>query len=61
MTGVESSDCTVAIGRPLREEITVSVLASSLNCSAGAARGVLGSSLALGEICTSFARVLLVP
>ncbi|NXP02928.1 ATS13 metalloproteinase, partial [Thinocorus orbignyianus] len=35
MTGVESSDCTVAIGRPLGEEITVSVLESSLNCSAG--------------------------
>ncbi|XP_074968782.1 A disintegrin and metalloproteinase with thrombospondin motifs 13 isoform X4 [Phalacrocorax aristotelis] len=35
MTGVESSDCTVAIGRPLREEITVSILESSLNCSAG--------------------------
>ncbi|NXY73325.1 ATS13 metalloproteinase, partial [Glareola pratincola] len=35
MTGAESSDCTVAIGRPLGEEITVSVLQSSLNCSAG--------------------------
>ncbi|KAM4647633.1 A disintegrin and metalloproteinase with thrombospondin motifs 13 isoform 4-T4 [Amazona ochrocephala] len=35
MTGVESSDCTVAIGRPLREEITVHILESSLNCSAG--------------------------
>ncbi|NWS74031.1 ATS13 metalloproteinase, partial [Crotophaga sulcirostris] len=35
MTGLESSDCTVAIGRPLGEEITVSVLESSLNCSAG--------------------------
>ncbi|NXC47105.1 ATS13 metalloproteinase, partial [Penelope pileata] len=35
MTGVESSDCTVAIGRPLGEEITVSILESSLNCSAG--------------------------
>ncbi|NXG73464.1 ATS13 metalloproteinase, partial [Baryphthengus martii] len=35
MTGVEISDCTVAIGRPLGEEITVSVLESSLNCSAG--------------------------
>ncbi|XP_027665254.2 A disintegrin and metalloproteinase with thrombospondin motifs 13 isoform X4 [Falco cherrug] len=35
MMGVESSDCTVAIGRPLREEVTVSILASSLNCSAG--------------------------
>ncbi|NXT37024.1 ATS13 metalloproteinase, partial [Pelecanoides urinatrix] len=35
MTGVKSSDCTVAIGRPLREEITVSILESSLNCSAG--------------------------
>ncbi|NXI96557.1 ATS13 metalloproteinase, partial [Psophia crepitans] len=35
MTGVESSDCTVAIGRPLGEEITLSVLESSLNCSAG--------------------------
>ncbi|XP_062496956.1 A disintegrin and metalloproteinase with thrombospondin motifs 13 isoform X2 [Pezoporus occidentalis] len=35
MTGVASSDCTVAIGRPLREEITVHVLESSLNCSAG--------------------------
>uniref|UniRef100_A0A8C6ILI5 Uncharacterized protein n=1 Tax=Melopsittacus undulatus TaxID=13146 RepID=A0A8C6ILI5_MELUD len=37
MMGVESSDCTVAIGRPLREEITVHVLESSLNCSAGTA------------------------
>ncbi|NXD09241.1 ATS13 metalloproteinase, partial [Nothocercus nigrocapillus] len=35
MTGVESSDCTVTIGRPLGEEITVSVLESSLNCTAG--------------------------
>ncbi|NXP72331.1 ATS13 metalloproteinase, partial [Ramphastos sulfuratus] len=35
MTGVGSSDCTVAIGRPLGEELTVSVLESSLNCSAG--------------------------
>ncbi|XP_064891763.1 A disintegrin and metalloproteinase with thrombospondin motifs 13 isoform X1 [Columba livia] len=35
MTGVESSDCTVAIGRPLGEEITLRVLESSLNCSAG--------------------------
>ncbi|NWV14433.1 ATS13 metalloproteinase, partial [Ptilonorhynchus violaceus] len=35
MTGVESRDCTVAIGRPLREEISVSILESSLNCSAG--------------------------
>ncbi|OXB76311.1 UNVERIFIED_CONTAM: hypothetical protein H355_006722 [Colinus virginianus] len=39
MTGVESSDCTVAIGRPLGEEITISVLESSLNCSAGTAQG----------------------
>ncbi|NWV01529.1 ATS13 metalloproteinase, partial [Upupa epops] len=35
MTGVERGDCTVAIGRPLGEEITVSVLESSLNCTAG--------------------------
>uniref|UniRef100_A0A8C0EY16 ADAM metallopeptidase with thrombospondin type 1 motif 13 n=1 Tax=Bubo bubo TaxID=30461 RepID=A0A8C0EY16_BUBBB len=35
MTGGGSGDCTVAIGRPLGEEITVSVLESSLNCSAG--------------------------
>ncbi|NWV61382.1 ATS13 metalloproteinase, partial [Malurus elegans] len=35
MTGVESRDCTVAIGRPLREEISVTILESSLNCSAG--------------------------
>ncbi|XP_050175941.1 A disintegrin and metalloproteinase with thrombospondin motifs 13 isoform X1 [Myiozetetes cayanensis] len=35
MTGVESSDCTVAIGRPLGEEITLRILESSLNCSAG--------------------------
>uniref|UniRef100_A0A8C9G2S3 ADAM metallopeptidase with thrombospondin type 1 motif 13 n=1 Tax=Pavo cristatus TaxID=9049 RepID=A0A8C9G2S3_PAVCR len=35
MTGVESIDCTVAIGRPLGEEITINVLESSLNCSAG--------------------------
>ncbi|XP_071430224.1 A disintegrin and metalloproteinase with thrombospondin motifs 13 isoform X2 [Pithys albifrons albifrons] len=35
MTGVESRDCTVAIGRPLQEEITLRILESSLNCSAG--------------------------
>ncbi|KAM9370808.1 A disintegrin and metalloproteinase with thrombospondin motifs 13 [Phaethornis superciliosus] len=35
MTGVGSCDCTVAIGRPLGEEITVHILQSSLNCSAG--------------------------
>uniref|UniRef100_A0A8B9V4X2 ADAM metallopeptidase with thrombospondin type 1 motif 13 n=1 Tax=Anas zonorhyncha TaxID=75864 RepID=A0A8B9V4X2_9AVES len=35
MTGVERNDCTVAIGRPLGEEITLIVLESSLNCSAG--------------------------
>uniref|UniRef100_A0A8C6ZVH9 A disintegrin and metalloproteinase with thrombospondin motifs 13 n=1 Tax=Nothoprocta perdicaria TaxID=30464 RepID=A0A8C6ZVH9_NOTPE len=35
MTGVESRDCTVTVGRPLGEEITVSVLESSLNCTAG--------------------------
>ncbi|NXU47102.1 ATS13 metalloproteinase, partial [Turnix velox] len=35
MMGIGSSDCTVAIGRPLGEEITVSILESSLNCSAG--------------------------
>ncbi|NXN95856.1 ATS13 metalloproteinase, partial [Rhinopomastus cyanomelas] len=35
MTGVECGDCTVAIGRPLGEEIRLSVLESSLNCTAG--------------------------
>ncbi|NXA34902.1 ATS13 metalloproteinase, partial [Eudromia elegans] len=35
MTGVGSRDCTVTIGRPLGEEITISVLESSLNCTAG--------------------------
>ncbi|NXS12414.1 ATS13 metalloproteinase, partial [Neodrepanis coruscans] len=35
MTGVESNDCSVAIGRPLGEEITLRILESSLNCSAG--------------------------
>ncbi|XP_061460434.1 A disintegrin and metalloproteinase with thrombospondin motifs 13 isoform X2 [Rhineura floridana] len=35
MTGVQASDCTVAIGRPLGEVITVQVLESFLNCSAG--------------------------
>uniref|UniRef100_A0A8C5U0G8 ADAM metallopeptidase with thrombospondin type 1 motif 13 n=2 Tax=Malurus cyaneus samueli TaxID=2593467 RepID=A0A8C5U0G8_9PASS len=35
MTGVESRDCTVAIGRHLHEEISVTILESSLNCSAG--------------------------
>ncbi|NWI48682.1 ATS13 metalloproteinase, partial [Picathartes gymnocephalus] len=35
MTGVKSRECTVAIGRPLREEVSVTVLESSLNCSAG--------------------------
>lgn len=61
MMGVESSDCTVAIGRPLGEEVTVSILESSLNCSAGTARGLLGTSLARGEICTSSGHVLLGP
>ncbi|XP_058015543.1 A disintegrin and metalloproteinase with thrombospondin motifs 13 [Ahaetulla prasina] len=35
MTGVQARICTVAIGRPLGEMITVQVLQSSLNCSAG--------------------------
>ncbi|NXV83635.1 ATS13 metalloproteinase, partial [Atlantisia rogersi] len=35
MMGVQSTDCAVAIGRPLGEEITINVLESSLNCSAG--------------------------
>ncbi|NXH09793.1 ATS13 metalloproteinase, partial [Bucco capensis] len=35
MTSVGSSECTVAIGRPLGEELRVSVLESNLNCSAG--------------------------
>ncbi|XP_026715926.1 A disintegrin and metalloproteinase with thrombospondin motifs 13 isoform X1 [Athene cunicularia] len=35
MTGGGSGDCAVAIGRPLGEEITVTVLESFLNCSAG--------------------------
>ncbi|XP_015685289.1 A disintegrin and metalloproteinase with thrombospondin motifs 13-like, partial [Protobothrops mucrosquamatus] len=35
MTGVQARICTVAIGRPLGETITVQVLQSSLNCSAG--------------------------
>uniref|UniRef100_A0A670KEL6 ADAM metallopeptidase with thrombospondin type 1 motif 13 n=1 Tax=Podarcis muralis TaxID=64176 RepID=A0A670KEL6_PODMU len=35
MTGVQASDCIVAIGRPLGEVLRVQVLESSLNCSAG--------------------------
>ncbi|NWV22986.1 ATS13 metalloproteinase, partial [Origma solitaria] len=35
MMGLESRDCTVTIGRPLREEISVTILESSLNCTAG--------------------------
>ncbi|KAM6431007.1 A disintegrin and metalloproteinase with thrombospondin motifs 13 isoform 2-T2 [Liasis olivaceus] len=35
MTGVQARICTVAIGRPLGQMITVQVLESSLNCSAG--------------------------
>ncbi|XP_060106635.1 A disintegrin and metalloproteinase with thrombospondin motifs 13 [Heteronotia binoei] len=35
MTGLQASDCTVAIGRPLGEVVTVQVLESSLNCSTG--------------------------
>nr|XP_056716174.1 A disintegrin and metalloproteinase with thrombospondin motifs 13 [Euleptes europaea] len=35
MTGLQASGCTVAIGRPLGEVVTVQVLESSLNCSAG--------------------------
>ncbi|KAK2535360.1 Adamts13 [Columba guinea] len=42
MTGVESSDCTVAIGRPLGEEITLRVLESSLNCSADCDKQLFG-------------------
>nr|XP_013797202.1 PREDICTED: A disintegrin and metalloproteinase with thrombospondin motifs 13-like [Apteryx mantelli mantelli] len=44
MMGAESSDCAVTIGRPLGEEITVSVLESSLNCSAGAGDFPFGRS-----------------
>ncbi|KAM3825798.1 A disintegrin and metalloproteinase with thrombospondin motifs 13 [Vipera latastei] len=35
MTGVQARICTVAIGRPLGETLTIQVLQSSLNCSAG--------------------------
>ncbi|XP_066466718.1 A disintegrin and metalloproteinase with thrombospondin motifs 13 [Tiliqua scincoides] len=35
MTGLPGKNCAVAIGRPLGEAITVWVLESSLNCSAG--------------------------
>uniref|UniRef100_A0A8D0BLV2 Uncharacterized protein n=1 Tax=Salvator merianae TaxID=96440 RepID=A0A8D0BLV2_SALMN len=35
MTGTQVRDCTVAIGRPLGEVITVEIRESSLNCSAG--------------------------
>ncbi|XP_054853580.1 A disintegrin and metalloproteinase with thrombospondin motifs 13 isoform X2 [Eublepharis macularius] len=35
MTGLQARDCTVAIGRPLGEVVTVQVLENSLNCSAG--------------------------
>ncbi|KAJ7395915.1 hypothetical protein BTVI_149977 [Pitangus sulphuratus] len=47
MTGVESSDCTVAIGRPLGEEITLRILESSLNCSADCDKQLFGPQ---GEI-----------
>ncbi|KAF4789206.1 hypothetical protein TURU_154728 [Turdus rufiventris] len=47
MTGVESRDCTVAIGRPLREEISVTILESSLNCSADCDQQLFGPQ---GEI-----------
>ncbi|XP_077162855.1 A disintegrin and metalloproteinase with thrombospondin motifs 13 isoform X2 [Paroedura picta] len=35
MTALQASDCTIAIGRPLGEVVTVQVLGSSLNCSIG--------------------------
>uniref|UniRef100_A0A2K5E717 ADAM metallopeptidase with thrombospondin type 1 motif 13 n=1 Tax=Aotus nancymaae TaxID=37293 RepID=A0A2K5E717_AOTNA len=35
MRGPGQADCAVAIGRPLREVVTLRVLESSLNCSAG--------------------------
>ncbi|XP_071430225.1 A disintegrin and metalloproteinase with thrombospondin motifs 13 isoform X3 [Pithys albifrons albifrons] len=47
MTGVESRDCTVAIGRPLQEEITLRILESSLNCSADCDKQLFGPQ---GEI-----------
>uniref|UniRef100_A0A8C8R5I1 ADAM metallopeptidase with thrombospondin type 1 motif 13 n=1 Tax=Pelusios castaneus TaxID=367368 RepID=A0A8C8R5I1_9SAUR len=35
MTGLQVRDCTVSIGRPLGEVVTVQVVDSSLNCSVG--------------------------
>lgn len=38
MRGPGQADCVVAIGRPLGEVVTLQVLESSLNCSAGTSR-----------------------
>lgn len=38
MRGPGRADCVVAIGRPLGEVVTLQVLESSLNCSAGTSR-----------------------
>lgn len=48
MRGAGQADCAVAIGRPLGEVVTLQVLESSLNCSAGTSRAVCTSGLGVG-------------